>query len=272
MPDSPLPPVGALGAAPDVLAALRAAGADVTAVDAGDGAASLAAATLASDRRTLVVGGSVGERVDAARAAVDAGAHVFVAWPPGASVADAEALLARADEAGVEVGVARPLPVAGLLASRPDGWRSWLTTLALEAAADGAMGAIPMPYRLAGALDLCAALAGSSDPSRVDAAAHGDLTAITLRFRTGATATIALRADALADHVRLVASGEGATVEARALAGPLCVDGRVPASETMEPEAVAFLRAVAAARRAPYPLDHALATMRLAERVLARLR
>ena len=264
--------MGALGAAPDVLAALRAAGAEVVAVDAGDGAAAEAAAALAASADVVLVDGAVGERAGATRAAVDAGAHVFLAWPPGVSADEATALVARADEAGVEVGVARPLPVAGLLAGCPPGWTARVAALALDTVPGGVLARIPAAHRLAGALDLCTTLAASTDPARLDAAVDGGLTTVSLRLRTGASAVVALRAGAEADAVRLVASGGGTTVEARSLGGPLCVDGVHPAPAAPEHEAVAFLRAVATGRHAPFPLDRALATMRLVERVLARLR
>lgn len=269
---SRLPTVGALGAAPDVLAALRAAGATVVAVDAGDGAAAEAATALAASAEVVVVDGPVGERAGAARAAVDAGAHVFLAWPPGVSADEAAALVARAEEAGVDVGVARPLPVAALLAGLPTGWTARVASLALDASAAGSLARIPPAHRLAGMLDLGTSLAGSADPARLDAAADGGLTTVALRLRTGVSVALTLRDAAESDALRLVASGGGTTVEARTLDGPLCVDGAAPVPVEPVHEAVAFLHAVAAGRRAPFSLDRALATMRLVELVRARLR
>ena len=262
---TPVPPVVLLGAAPGVAEALRAAGLAVS-----------------DDARpepgvVVVVGGPTGERAARTRGALDAGAHAFLAWPPGVSPAEADALAARADEAGVEVGAARPLPVGALLAGVPAGSTSRLTTLTLEAALGGVLGAVPPAHRLAGALDLCASLAGTHDAARVEAAADGPLTAVAVRFRTGAVAHVALRADAPDERFALAASGLGATVDARAMAGPLCVDGHAtpPADDTHE--AVAFVRAVASGRRAAraemwFSLDRAVATMRLVEEVRTRLR
>jgi len=259
-------PVLLLGAAPDVADALRAAGLIVT-----DDAPPAPGAIV-------VIGGPAGERAARTREAVDAGAHAFLAWPPGVSPTEAAALAARADEAGVEVGAARPLPVGALLAGVPGGWTSRLTTLAVEMSPEGPLGALPPAHVLAGALDLCAALAGTHDAARMDAAAEGPLTAVAVRFRTGAVAHVALRADAPEDRVALAAAGPGATVDARSLAGPLCVDGRATPPAAPEHEAVAFVRAVGAGRRAPstadlwFSLDRAVATMRLVEAVRDRLR
>lgn len=255
----PLPPVVLLDAPPDVAAALVAAGLDVHGPDA------LAAGAVA------VVGGTVGTRAGLARAAVDAGAHAFVAWPPGIAPAEADALAARADEAGVEVGVARPLPLGGLLGGVPAGWASRLTTLSLESAAEAPGVRVPS-LTLAGALDVCAALARTSDAARIEAAAEGGLVALTVRFRTGAVAHVSLRTGAETDRFVLAASGPGALVEARARHGPLCVDGQASRVGVTEPEAVAFVRAVGAGQAVPYSIEHALATMRLVELVRAKLR
>ncbi len=225
----------------------------------------------------VVIGGAAGARAARTREAVDAGAHAFLAWPPGVSPAEADALAARADEAGVEVGAARPLPVDALLAGLPAAWTSRLTTLAIEASDGGPLGAVPPAHRLAGALDLCAAFAGTHDAARVDAAADGPLTAVAVRFRTGAVAHVALRDDAPEERFALAAAGLGATIDARALAGPLCVDGRATPPVPREHEAVAFVRAVASGRHGAradlrFSLDRAVATMRLVEEVYARLR
>lgn len=273
MPDIPDPlVVGALDVPPDVLAALRAAGRAVVEVSAGDGAGGEAARRLADRTGVVVVGGPPGERVAAARAAVDAGAHAFLMWPPGVSADESAALARRADEAGVEVGVARPLPTADLLAGVPPGWTSRLMTLDIDVTPAGTLAERPQAHRLAGALSLCAALAGSDDPARVDAATQAGLTAITLRFRTGAYAHVALRDDAPAERFALVAAGTGATVEAQSLAGPLRVAGQEAVVRKPEAEVEAFVTAIVARRPLPFSLDDAVATMRLAERVLARLR
>ena len=188
--------------------------------------------------------------------AVTRGSDVFVAWPPG-SVAEAEALRRRADEAGVEVGVERPVAadVAGRAASGgPDGLpRLVVVTLAAAGAS--------WPRHLAGALDVAARLVGSREATRLDAEAERDgaalrAVAVSVRFRNGAFAQVLVRA----------APVPALTVDA---AG---VEASAAAAGTLGDEAVAFVRAVASGQPAPFSLDDALATMRLAERVMAALR
>ena len=81
-----------------------------------------------ADARVVVVGGPVDERVAHAAQAIGRGAHVFLQWPPADAARAAEALAGRAEEAGVEVGVARPLG-ARALAGVPPGWAARLVTL-----------------------------------------------------------------------------------------------------------------------------------------------
>lgn len=264
------PPSVAVVGAPSLAARLGAAGVPVVSI---------------SEAGVVVVGGAVGDRVAVAREAVSAGRAAFLLWPPGVSVAEAVTLGARAEEAGVEVGVARPLGVGPLLAGRPDGWAARLVTLTVTAAPGGPLDAAGWTVGLAAALDVCATLAASSDVARLDAEAERDgsavhAAAVTVRFRTGALAQIALRtsAQAAADEVALYASGPAGRVEARSLAGPLCVevDGRptftTPTPDPEAAEVLAFVEAVGGERPAPAALDAALDTLRLIERVQERLR
>ncbi len=248
--------------------------------------AGLAVADGADAASVVVVGGAPGERVARAREVVGRGAHAFLLWPPGISTEEATALGARAEEAGVEVGVARPLPL-GVLAGRPDGWAAQLVTLSIVTAPDGPLAAAGWPSLLAGALDLTTTLAASRAVARLDAEAErdaGQLRAIALsaRFQTGTLAQILVRTSdqVEADEVALYASRPGSRVEARSLDGPLCVeaDGR---STVFSPpldlapdvaEIAAFAAAVHAGRPAPNALDDALDTLRLVERVQGRLR
>lgn len=216
-------------------------------------AAALSAAGLVVDAgaAVVVVGGPVAARATLARVAVAGGLDVFVAWPPG-SAAEAQALLALADEAGVEVGVERPL--AADLPLGP------VRLASVSVVFDGAPEA--WPRRLAGALDVAARLAGTPGAARLDAEAERDGTAlravaVTVRFRNGAFAHVLVRA---------VAGGSGLVVYA---AG---VETALPLDEALGAEAAAFARAVRDGRRAPYGLHDALATMRLTERVMAALR
>jgi predicted dehydrogenase len=232
----------------------------------------------------VVVGGPVGERAAVAGRAVARGAHAFVLWPPGVSAAELDALGSRAEEAGVEVGVARPLETAALLAGRPVGWTARLVTLSAVAAPGGPLARAGWPALLAGALDLAAALAGSHAAARLDAEAERDgaalrAVALAVRLRNGAFAQVALRRSPQADRdeVALYASRPGSRVEARSFRGPLCLDG-APTGPTASvaagaaAEAGAFARAVSAGRAPAYPLGDALATLRLVEQAQERLR
>lgn len=277
MPSSPpLLTVGWIGP-PEGADRLVQAGLEVVELaEAGDG-------TVHAD--VVVIGGAVGERFAAAHAVVSEGCHVFLAWPPGVSTGEAKRLAARAEEAGVEVGAARPLAASGLLRARPEGWAARLVTLELIASPTGRLAETPWSHRIAGALDLCATLADHRDAARLDAQADREngllrSVAFSLRFRTGAYAQAVLR-EGDADRFRLDASGPGARLSARSLDGPLCVEredvARQPVAEpdALPPdvrEAVSFIEAVSAGRRAPFTLADALATMRLAEAVAEKLR
>ena len=244
-----------------------------------------AAGALAAYADVVIVGGGVGERFEAAHAVLSEGRHAFLAWPPGVSLDEASRLAARAEEAGVEVGAARPLPVSAVLRAAPPDWTARLVTLALTVAPGGRLAATAWSARLAGALDVCATLAQTRDAARLDAQADregGRLRAVAfgVRFRTGAYAQVSVRSGD-ADAFHLDASGPGARLSARTLDGPLCIERGdagprpVAAPDPLAPdvrEAVSFLEAVAAGRRAPFSLADALATMRLAEAVGERLR
>ncbi len=238
--------------------------------------------------RVIVVGGPVEGRVRRAADAVGSGAHAFVLWPPATSAGAAAGLGDRAEEAGVEVGVARPLGATAALAGVPAGWSARLVTLALVARLDGPLARAGWATLLAGALDLCATLATARDVGRLDVVAERDpsalrAVALAARFANGAyaQATVRFSDHAAQDEVALYASRPGSRVEARSLSGPLCVEaeGRgtpvsahPPRPDADAAEVDAFVAAVTAGGQAPYALDDALATLRLVERVQARLR
>ncbi len=226
---------------PDALPPVAAVGAGV--------AEALAAAGLVVDAaaRAVAVGGAQPERLAGLRAAVAAGRHAFAAWPPG-TLQEAEALVRDAHEAGVEVGVERPVSFAGGAASR-------LVTVTLLT--DGAA----WPRALASALDVCASVAGSREAAHVSAHAERAgaalvAVAMTVRFRNGAFAQALVRTGATPGLTVYAAGEETAYVPADAFAD----------------EARAFLRSLAAGSAPPFPLDDALATLRLVERVMDALR
>ena len=221
----------------------------------------------------VVVAGPVGDRAAAAAAAASTGAHPFVLWPPGHSPADADALAARAEEAGVEVGVERPAlsrPAASL-----GGWTARLVSLSVPGPPSGVLDA---GGAVGGALDLVLALVGRGAVARLDAAAERDGTQLTafaasLRFRSGAYAQVWVGGDG---PVALYASRPGSRVEATTLDVPLTVVGAptppAPPVDALADKVAAFADAVRAGRRPEYGVDAALGTLRLVERVHAHLR
>ncbi|MEL6615100.1 MAG: Gfo/Idh/MocA family oxidoreductase, partial [Bacteroidota bacterium] len=239
---------------------------------------------LAAACRVVAVASDPGERAHHVREALEHGAHAFVAWPPAASVAEADALAARAEEAGAEVAVERPLPLAAVVAARPQAWAARLVALDL-AGADPTEGLdLPWPRRLAGALDAVMALVRSDAVARLDAQADRDGARLrsvlaSLRFRTGAYAHIGVReeAEGWPSSTRLAASGGGTRLSARSLRGPVCVEG---ASPVPEPPATGLAAFVAALRDGRLPasgagalaLADAVALMRLTERLMTALR
>ena len=225
----------------------------------------------------MVIGGPVSERVDHATDAVRDGATAVVLWPPAPSALEAERLAAHADEAGVEIGVARPLAASTALSSVS--WSARLVTLSLVGRTDGRLAQAGWRTALAGALDVCAALTEGRGTSRLDVAAERDgdaLRAVVLaaRFGNGAYAQASIRfSDARDDEVTLYASRPGARLEAQSLAVPFGLEGAAALADDLEAAEVdAFLEAAAEGQPAPFALDRALATMRLAERVRQHLR
>lgn len=225
-----------------------------------------------------------------ARAALTEGLPVFLEWPPTTSLDEAERLARHAEEAGAEVGVARPLPTAALLGGLPDDWRPRVLSLSLDVGPGDALAALPWPHRLAGVVGLLASLARSRDATRIEAEADRGpgaslrAVAFSLRFRHGAYAQALVREAMHAPTVpfRLDASGQGLRVSARHAEGPLCLE-RADANPTpvtafdsaLRPDdhdLAAFLAAVAAGRRTPVSILDGLHTMRLVERLMARLR
>jgi predicted dehydrogenase len=259
---------------------------------------------LLADADAVCLAVPAAERFLLARAAAGEGTHVFLEWPPATGLDEAERLGHLAEEASVEVAVARPLPVGFLLDGRPADWRPRLLALTLDAGTgpDDAPGALPWPHRLAGALDLCVALARSADVQRVEAEADRDgarlrAVALGLRFRNGVYAQAVLHERARAvdapERFRLDASGAGFRLSARALDGPVCVEREAssnaderaanpapaaafgPAPSPLLPaarELADFVAAVAAGRPAPVSILDALHTLRLVERLMERLR
>lgn len=246
----------------------------VTVVGAPDLAARLAVpVSEPSDRRVVVVGGPVDARVGRATEAVRSGADVLLLWPPARVASEATALAARAEEAGVEIGVARPLGGSTALADLP--WAARLVMLTIVARTDARLAAAGWRTLLAGALDVLTSLADARGATRLDAVAERDdgairAVALAARFENGAygQATVRFSDQAPADTLTLYASRPGARIDAHSLAVPLGDDAEHAVA--LDPEVAevdAFVRTVAANRRPPQSLDRALDTLRLTQRV-----
>ncbi len=224
----------------------------------------------------VVVGGPVAERVGHAASAVRDGAAVILLWPPAASALEAEELMIHADEAGVEVGVARPLGTSRALSSKP--WGARLVTLSLVGRTGGPLAEAGWRTALAGALDVCASLTDARS-ARLDVVAERDgdvLRAVVMaaRFGNGAYAQASIRfSDTGTDEVSLYASRPGHRLDARSLAVPLGLEGETALADDLEASEVeAFVEAVVAGRPAPFALDRALVAMRLTNQARERLR
>lgn len=240
--------LGETGAAALRRASLRRLGADVLDVEPRD----------AGRVDVLFVASEPALRFAHTLEAVRHGVPVFVEWPPAAALADVQALVAAADEAGVRVGVSRPLRYA-LDAARP---------ARLVLARQTAPAPLALTHLLADLIDLSRFLTASSLPVRLEAHAERDATrapqavAVTLRFQNGACVQGALcvgTEDALD-----VQAFAGAHAHGTHLAG-------VPAA-ALDAETAAFLDAAAARQPVAVPPLDALQTLRLVEKVLARLR
>lgn len=256
-----------------------------------DTAAYRSAATLLAACDAVCIATPTRDHFLIAEAAAKDGRHVFLEWPATTSVAECERLVALSEEAGVEVGVAHPLPIAPLLASRPAGWRPRLVALDLPA------GGISWPFLMAGALDLAAALARSADVPRLDAEADRrgallDTVGATLRFRAGTLVHLLL--GAAAASTRLFVAGRDHRATVARLDAPLGFDappgfgappgfdappGFGPGRGSSRTRVVAdrdgfggFLDALTAGRPTPRTALDALHAMRLTERLLAKLR
>ncbi|MEM6645431.1 MAG: Gfo/Idh/MocA family oxidoreductase [Bacteroidota bacterium] len=215
--------------------------------------------------------------VHIAEAAVRRGVTVFLEWPPAPSLAEAEAIAKLAEEASVEVAVSRPwrfLPVLDRISAAS---RTHLVLLNVTLGPDGQPTA---PKHLADALDLCQFLAGSNSIQRVDAevarsqSRMPNAAAFALRFHNGAYAQVTLRATdepagghlfvagpGFQEHVALSASVLGSTESSHS-----------DLHDLWTAETTAFLNAVNKRRFADFSIQDGVHTLRLMERLMARLR
>lgn len=249
-----------LDAVPDFAAVLR----------AGPGAAPTGAfEAFLEDVQVVFVAVPTAQHYQVAAAATKRGRHVFLEWPPATSARECEAVVHLAEEAGVEAAVSRPLRFHADLRGLPAGWRANLIVLRQERAGEGPAPAPRWPRRLADAADLCCTLARSHAVQRVDAemvpgpAAQPEAIAFGLRFHSGTYAQVSLRRGASPSAIRLYAAGPGCTLD---------VDLSASSAALLRAETHCFLRAIQENRPVPVSALDGLHTMRLLERIMARLR
>lgn len=212
----------------------------------------------------LFVATAPADRYAVACEAVRQGVPVFVEWPPAPALSEVQALVAAAEEAGVAVGVSRPLRgCAGLQGAAPA--RLVLVQRTLPPG-------VPLltAHTLADLADLCRFLAASTVTTRLEAHVERDAArvpqavAFALRFQNGAYAQASVLPGA--EEALSVQAHTGADVHAAHLHGTAKFDG------LLDEETGAFLAAVEAGRAAPVPPLDALQTLRLVEKLWGRLR
>jgi len=220
-----------------------------------------------------------------AQAAARHGVHLFLEWPPATSIRECESIVQLAEEAGVEVGISRPLRFHPLLDAL-GGQRVHLIVLRQEV--DTNTPAF-WPPRCADALDLCCALAQSHSIQRIDAeavprhAAWPEAIAFALRFHSGTYAQVSLyRRQQPGEDLLYVAGAttqwesnlDGTALRGHPVGGPdapseqNALNDRSPIAQ----ETDAFLDAIAADQIPPVTALDGLHTMRLVERLMEQLR
>ncbi|MDX1440688.1 MAG: Gfo/Idh/MocA family oxidoreductase [Rubricoccaceae bacterium] len=243
------------------------------------------------------------ERFSLAKKALAAGRHIFLEWPPASGLAEIEELAQMADEAGVEIGVARPFPISNLLALRPPDWKPRIISIAISTTKSangynhGPAATLQWTHRIAGAMDLCLALAGSRNATLVEGeAARGPgkaltTVAFTLRFPSATIAHGLLSEHGIGNsesgtfHVN--ASDGGTRLSADAFEGPLTIEEivrskgsdaetilrrEIPSQSDIHFETTAFLRAISDGKPAPVSIHDGFHAMKLVEALFERIR
>ena len=195
------------------------------------------------------------------------GCHLFLEWPPARSVVECEALARLSEEAGIEIGVSRPLRFV-----------RWPESAARLAHVDVLSVRQTLDVRTRGqwkraledAVDLTLAFTRGAAIRRVDVAAARDVrrlplvTSASLRFQNRTFAQIEVRHGAASPASMLVGvAGPGYAFE---------LDLSSLRDEALACETGAFLEAVAANRTPPVSVLDALQTIRLLEKLMERLR
>jgi predicted dehydrogenase len=208
-----------------------------------------------------------------AGAATKRGVHVFLEWPPATSIRECQDVVQLSEEAGVEVGVSRPLRFHPVFETLPEAWRAALILLRHEI---GETEDVVWPRWLADAVDLCCTLAQSHSVQRVDAEAvrtsapWPEAVACGLRFHSGSYAQISIRRSQTATAHALYAANSDFEVTADLLAAN---DGPADAyASSLVAETQAFLHAILQQQPVPVSILDGLHTMRLVERLMEKLR
>lgn len=195
------------------------------------------------------------------------GMHLFLEWPPASSVAECRALAELSEEAGVEIGVSRPLRFQTL--PRPDLEDAHLSVVSIEQSFDVRTRG-GWKRALEDAVDLALLFGRNASPRRIDAAVarSGDRVPLSttagIRFHNGTYAHLTIRHRPEFEpqmHIHLAGNGFALDLDASA-AGP----------EGVRRETRAFVESIAANRPPPVSVLDALQTIRLVEKLMERLR
>lgn len=195
------------------------------------------------------------------------GAHLFLEWPPASSVKECQSLAGLGEEAGIEIGVSRPLRYA--LPQDAMERFSRVDVLTFHARVD-AQNRSAWKRVVDDAIDLANFFARGASARRVDAAAARSdsrlplVVAAGIRFQNGSLAQLEIRhrPDA-APTVRVHVAGPGYAEE---------VDLTNARDEGLRSESKAFVEAISANRTPPVSVLDALQTIRLHEKLMERLR
>ncbi|HEX7072031.1 MAG TPA: Gfo/Idh/MocA family oxidoreductase [Rhodothermales bacterium] len=195
------------------------------------------------------------------------GIHLFLEWPPAFSVSECRNLAELAGEAGVQIGVSRPLRFHPWPTESDEA--SHLEVVTVRQARDVRA---PGEWKRAmeDAVDLVSYFARGASPRRIDAAvarSEGRLALLTIagiRFQNGSYSQIEVRhADDGEGSTNVVLGGSGRVVTCN------LDDARLPGIRL---ETTAFLEAVRANRPPQVTVLDAAQTFRLMERLMERLR
>ena len=210
------------------------------------------------DVDVLYVGVPAGERFEIAAAAVRAGVHAFLEWPPAVSLRECAELVELAEEAGIEIGVSRPLRFHSSFAE---------SEIARIVSMRMASVRRNLLHELSDLADLASVLVGSSSVQRIDAetvasAGLNPVTAFDLRFDNGAYVQGLVHGASSRGLLSVFAAGRSMewVVEVERLED-------LVATETRR-----FLNAIDEDAPIPVSAYDALQTMRIVERLMGNLR